>query len=124
MFALIIVSIIAGLIIGALFLAWYFYQDARNKERMYLLEKGEELHKITETQKKNKFRFVFPWLQLGVVTTGLSISFLGIAVLVKYLENDQELFKGFIITFLIGISLGLSFIINHFVSRSTRDSNG
>lgn len=115
--------IISVAIIAAFFLAWFFYQKARDKERMYLLEKGEKLEDILLIQQKNKFTFIFPWLKLGVVSVGMSFSFLCIAFLIKYLENDLELFKGFLISFIIGISLGISFIVNHFISKKRKQHN-
>lgn len=82
---------------------------------MYLLEKGEKLEDIFLIQNQNQFKFVFPWLRLGVVTLGISLSFFAIAYLIKNLENDLELFKGFLITCIIGTCLGLSFIVNHLI---------
>ncbi|MEM9299219.1 MAG: DUF6249 domain-containing protein [Bacteroidota bacterium] len=120
----IVFCVISVAFITALFLAWHFYQQARNKERMALIEKGENLEEIFNIQKRNKFEFVFPWLKLGVVTTGLSFSFLAIAFLILWLENDKELFKGFLITFTIGFCLGVSLLINHFVSKSEKRQDG
>ncbi len=120
----IVFTVITVSIIVAFLLAWIFYQKARNRERMYLLKKGEKLEEIYFHQKQNKFTFIFPWLKLGVVTTGLSLSFLGIAFLILHLENDQELFKGFLITFIIGIWLGLSFLINHFIGKKGSEKHG
>ncbi len=117
----VIFCIIVVAIIAAVFLAWYFYQRARDKERLYLLEKGEKLEDIFYTQNRNKFRFIFPWLKLGVLSTGMSFSFLLIAFLIKHLENDMELFKGFLITFIIGFCLGISAITNHFVGRKHKN---
>lgn len=116
--------VIAVAFIAALFLAWHFYQQARNKERMVLIERGENLEEIFNIQKRNKFEFIFHWLKLGVVTTGLSFSFLAIAFLILWLENDRELFKGFLITFTIGFCLGASLIINHFVSKAEKHKDG
>ena len=110
--------------IAALFLAWNFYQQARNKERMLLIEKGMNPEEIFRIQKKNKFEFVFPWLKLGVVTLGMSISFLAIAFLILLLDQDQELFKGFLITFIIGFCLGVSLIVNHFITRKEKNKDG
>ncbi len=117
----IVFCIISLAIVAAVFMAWFFYQKARNRERMYLLEKGEKLEDIFLIQNQNKFKFIFPWLKLGVVTTGLSISFLALAFLVRYLENDLELFKGLLITFIVSICLGISLLINHFISKSRKD---
>lgn len=117
---LIVFCIISVAIVIAFFFAWFFYQKARDKERMYLLEKGEKLEDIFQIQKRNQFRFVFPWLKLGVVTTGLSISFMFIAFLIRFLERDMELFKGFLITFIIGLCIGISLIVNHFIAKRGR----
>ena len=113
----IIFCIISVAIIAAFFFAWFFYQQARDHERMYLLEKGEKLEDIISMQHRNRFRFEFPWLKLGVVFIGMSVAFLIIAFLIRKLENDQELFKGFLITFIIGSCLGVSFMINHFIKK-------
>jgi len=120
----IIFCIIAVSIIAAFFFAWFFYQKARDKERMYLLEKGEKLEDIFLIQQKNRFKFIFPWLKLGIVTSGLSLAFLIIALFIRYFENDHELFKGFLITFIIGSCLGVSFLINHFISKNRTDQHG
>ena len=120
----IVFCVIVVAFIAALFLSWLFYQQARDKERMVLIEKGENLEEIFNIQKRNKFEFIFPWLKLGVITTGLSFSFLAIAFLILWLENDHELFKGFLITFIIGFFLGGSLIINHFVSNSGKQKDG
>ncbi|MEM6831883.1 MAG: hypothetical protein AAF551_15340 [Bacteroidota bacterium] len=117
----IVFCIISVAIVAAVFLAWFFYQKARDRERMYLLEKGEKLEEIFLIQKRNKFKFIFPWLKLGVVSSGMSLSFLIIAFLIKYLENGLELFKGFLITFIIGSCLGVSFIINHFLGKNRQN---
>ncbi len=117
----IIFCVIAVAIIAAIFLAWFFYQKARDKERMYLMKKGEKLEEIFLIQNRNKIKFLFPWLKLGVVSTGMSFSFLIIAFLIRYLENDQELFKGFLITFIIGFCLGVSSIVNHFLGKNRDD---
>lgn len=121
---LIVFCIISVAIVIAFFFAWFFYQKARDKERMYLLKKGENLEAIFQIQKRNQFRFVFPWLKLGVVTSGLSISFLFIAFLIRFLERDMELFKGFLITFIIGLCVGTSLIVNHFIGDRGQDKNG
>lgn len=113
-FCIIVISVIA-----ALFFSWFYYQKARDNERMYLLEKGEKLEDILNIQKNNEFKFLFPWLKLGIVTLSLSFSFLCIAFLIKYMENDLELFKGFLITCILSASMGISFIIIHLLNKRT-----
>lgn len=107
--------------IAALFFAWYFHQAARDKERMFLIEQGEKYENILRAQKENRFRIIFPWLNLGIVTFSLSISFLVIAFIIRWLDSDQELFKGFLITFIIGICFSISSFIIHFISKKKKN---
>lgn len=113
----IVFCIVAVAAITALFLAWYFYQQARDEERKFLIEKGEKFSDILKAQKEHKFKFIFPWLKLGIVTSSLSISFLILAFIIRWLDNDQELFKGFLITFIIGSCLSFALLTIHFISK-------
>tara|TARA_R110002073_G_scaffold108336_9_gene243685 strand:+ start:116448 stop:116813 length:366 start_codon:yes stop_codon:yes gene_type:complete len=113
----IVFCVIAVAAIAAIFFGWVFYQKARDKERIYLIERGEKLSDILQAQKENRIRFVFPWSQLGIVTSSLSIAFIIIAFVIRYLENDQELFKGFIITSVIGLCLSVAFFIVNSMSK-------
>ena len=113
----IIFCIVAVTTIIALFLAWFFYQKARDKERIYLIERGDSFSDILKAQKENRIIFLFPWSKLAIVTLSLSIAFSAISFLVLYLENDKELFKGFLITAIIGICLSISFFIILFLSK-------
>lgn len=117
----IVFCVVAVSAIAALFFAWYFYQAARDKERLFLIENGEKFEDILKAQKENRIKFVFPWLNLGIVTLSLSIAFLTIAFLVRWLENDLELFKGFLITFIIGICLSVSLFIIYFISKKKKN---
>lgn len=58
---------------AAVFLAWYFYLKARNKERMALIESGKD---VTEIYSKQEIKFRFPWLKLGIIATGFSFGML------------------------------------------------
>ncbi|WKN43890.1 hypothetical protein [Tunicatimonas pelagia] len=91
---------------------------------MYLLEKGETLENIIAIQKRNNFKFVFPWLTTGVVGFGLSLAFLLIALFVYHFEQDLELLKGLLITFILGACVSVSFVINHFIRKKLEKKNG
>ena len=117
----IVFCIIAVSAIAALFFGWIFYQKARDKERIYLIERGEKLSDILEAQKENRIKFIFPWFQLAIVTSSLSIAFIIIAFIVRYLENDQELFKGFLITSVIGILVSIAFFTINSIGKKKRD---
>lgn len=117
----IVFCVIAVAAIAAMFFGWIFYQKARDKERIYLIERGEKLSEILKVQKENRIRFTFPWSQLGTITVSLSIAFVIIAFIILYLENDQELFKGFLITSVIGLCLSIAFFMINSMSKKKQD---
>ena len=51
---------------AAIVLAWYFYLQARNKERMALIEKGAD---VSDIYSKQEVTFRFPWLKIGIIIT-------------------------------------------------------
>ena len=112
--------IITVFLIAAFFFAWYFYQQARNKERLVLIEKGENPDEIFKKQKQDGFRFIFPWLKLANVILGLSIGF-GVISIYFMQRHENDVFQGFFITFIIGISLGIPMLINHFIGNKKKE---
>lgn len=54
---------------------WYFYLKIRNKERMALIEKDKDVSEIY-ARPKTSFSFRFPWLKVGIITTGFSIGWM------------------------------------------------
>ncbi|MEX1241484.1 MAG: hypothetical protein WEB30_17315 [Cyclobacteriaceae bacterium] len=112
----IVYCVITVALIAAFFFAWFFYQQARNKERMVLIEKGESLDEIFKKQRKSQIQFSFPWLTLGNVILGLSMGF-GLISIYFMNVDDQQLFEGFLLTFIIGMSLGIPMIINHVIQK-------
>jgi len=69
---------------AAVFLAWYFYLKARNKERMALIESGKD---VSEIYSKQEIKFKFPWLKLGLIVVGIGFG-LGVFVFL-YAFNMQ-----------------------------------
>ncbi len=121
---LIVFCIIVVSIVAAIFLSWLYYQKAMHTERMYLLENGANLAEILKIQKENRFRITVPWLNLGILIVGLGLAFLAIALLIKIIENDLELFKGFLISFILCICLGGAMITNYFIARNQKSPHG
>lgn len=66
---------------------WYFYLKIRNKERMALIEKDKDVSDIY-ARPKHEFRFRFPWLKLGIISTGFSIGWM-VALLILDLGFRQ-----------------------------------
>lgn len=101
---------------AAVFLGWYYYLQARNKERMALIEKDADL---TEIFKSREIRFRFPWLKLGILFTGLAfggslIVWMSIYPVVEKLINKTDGFAIFVAMLLFG---GISMIIAYVVDK-------
>jgi hypothetical protein len=68
LFAIVIICFMAGL-----FLTWSFVHKAKVKERLLLIEKGVD---VSNLPKNGKFKFIFPWLKLGIIITSASFGIL------------------------------------------------
>ncbi len=100
---------------AAVLLAWYFYLQARNKERMALIEKGAD---VSDIYSKQEVTFRFPWLKLGIIITGISIG-VSLAVLLMILMPDNDIMSvpgPFLI--ISGVLFGgIAMIIAYFADR-------
>ena len=56
---------------AAAFFSWYYYLQARTKERTLLIEKGADASNFY-AKKPERRSFRFPWLKLGLMLAGLS----------------------------------------------------
>ncbi|HYQ55962.1 MAG TPA: DUF6249 domain-containing protein [Draconibacterium sp.] len=103
---------------AAIFLAWYFYLKARNKERMALIESGKD---VSEIYSKQKSTFRFPWLKLGVIMTGISFGFLLSFFVTTILFKNWPELRGYeSATFIFGITFlfaAISIIIAYFIDK-------
>ena len=103
---------------AAVLLAWYFYLQARNKERMALIEKGAD---VSEIYSKQEVTFRFPWLKLGIIITGICIGVSLVAILfIISIQNNKKIDDDFAGPFLIisGVLFGgIAMIIAHFVDK-------
>lgn len=88
--AAIFLFFVVTLLFVSVSLGWYFYLKMRNKERMALIEKDKDVSEIF-SRPKTEFRFRFPWLKLGIITTGFSIGWMT-AILI--LELGMKLSDG------------------------------
>lgn len=102
---------------AAVFLGWYFYIKARNKERMSLIEQGKD---VSEIYQKREIKFQFPWLKVGIIFTGFSFGWLTAFILTEILiardimrsYNDAPLIMGVIFLF-----TAVSIIVAYFVDK-------
>lgn len=100
---------------ASIFLGWYFYLQARNKERMALIEKNATME-IFQVQKVG---FRFPWLKFGMIVTGggfgLCLSFiLMLSPQFETLIDNTEGMVPFGLMFFFG---GLGIVIAHYLEK-------
>lgn len=103
---------------AAVFFAWYFYLQARNKERMALIESDKN---VSDIYAKREIRFSFPWLKLGIIGTGLAFGVL-VAVymtdfVLKELANGKHVNQEPFVFGIITLFTALSIIIAYFVDK-------
>jgi uncharacterized membrane protein len=112
---LILGSILAVIVFIALFLAWYMIRNAKNKERLKLIEKGIDIKDFSSVfEKKNQFS----WLKVGILITGIAVGALVVALIMAGPAGEKfKNMPGFSIAVIL-LSAGLSMIIANFVGRN------
>jgi len=70
-------------------LGWYFYLKIRNKERMALIEKDKDVSEIY-ARPKTKSCFHFPWLKVGIISTGFSIGWMVAMIVSEFIFRQPE----------------------------------
>jgi hypothetical protein len=73
--AVLFLFFVVTLLVVSVSLGWYFYLKIRNKERMALIEKDKDVSEIY-ARPKTKSGFHFPWLKIGIISTGFSIGWI------------------------------------------------
>nr|WP_321450508.1 DUF6249 domain-containing protein [uncultured Carboxylicivirga sp.] len=103
---------------SAAFLAWYFYLQARTKERTLLIEKGADASSFYgKSKEKEKKSFRFPWMKFGLLISGLGLG-LGLGLLIvsiPTLKYDLKNVAPGIIFALMLFFGGVGMIAAHFV---------
>lgn len=101
---------------ASIFLGWYYYLKARNKERMSLIERDKD---VSEIYAKQEIRFRFPWVKLGMLITGCGFGFtLGIYVsefFRQYIGNFYD--DGLLIFALVILFGGIGMVTGYFIDR-------
>ncbi len=98
---------------ASILLGWYFYLQARNKERMALIEKNAD---VSEIFKERVVRF--PWLKLGMLIAGVGFGLCLVVFLLPVIDTPnlqggkQALIVGSILLF-----GGVGIIIAHFIEK-------
>ncbi len=118
--AVLFLMFVVTLLFVSISFGWYFYLKIRNKERMALIEKDKDVSEIY-ARPKTKSGFHFPWLKVGIITTGFSIGWM-VAILI--LELGMKLPDGNYTIgpepFILGIlflSTSVSILIAYFADK-------
>ena len=101
---------------AAVFLAWYFYLKARNKERMALIESGKD---VTEIYSKQEIKFRFPWLRIGLLFTGIGFGLVVALVFVSIpqISNVAKQFDEVLPISLMVLFGGFGIVLGHYLDK-------
>ncbi len=100
---------------SAIFFSWYFFIQARHKERLTLMEKGADASNFY-AQKPPRRDWSFPWLKFGLLIMGIALGW-SIGLIVTSVPEWKESLRGidepliFAFVLLFG---GAGMIIAHF----------
>jgi hypothetical protein len=97
----------------ALFLTWFFTHKARVKERLLLIEKGID---PTSLPKSGSFKFIFPWLKIGIVITSISVGLLLAAILME-MPFFSKIADGLLPLLLIFLFGGIGMILAYLIDK-------
>ncbi len=101
---------------ACVFFGWYYFLQARTKERMELIQRDKD---VSEIYAKREFRIRFPWLKLGMLITGCGLGFtLTVALMLnpiweKFIMRTDGLVPGALILLFGGISM----VVAHFIDK-------
>ncbi len=99
------------------FFSWFYYLQARTKERTLLIEKGADASNFY-AQKPERRGFRFPWLKLGLLLVGISF---GMSFGFVVSSNFQDSFHRIQEPFVFGMTIlfgGLGMIAAHFTDKN------
>ncbi len=108
------------LLLVTVFLSWYVYLKTRNKERMALIERDKDVSELY-ARRKSGSGFQFPWLKLGIITTGFSVGWL-VAILVQQMihnhsNGNQSVNSGAVIMGVIFLFTSVSILVAYFADK-------
>lgn len=101
---------------ASIFFGWYYFLQARNKERMALIERDKD---VSEIYAKREFRFRFPWLKLGMLVAGIGLGLTVISLLTldPVMEEKLRRTDGMVIAAAILLFGGLAMVISHYIDK-------
>jgi hypothetical protein len=101
---------------ASIFFGWYYFLQARNKERMALIDRDKD---VSEIYAKREFRIRFPWLKLGMMITGVGVGLTVTALMMlnPVWEHMIQRTEGMLIAASILLFGGISMVIAHYIDK-------
>jgi hypothetical protein len=101
---------------AAVFLGWYFYLKARNKERMALIESGKD---VSEIYSRQEIRIRIPWLRIGLLVTGIGLGLVVAMLIVSIPQLEKFMREMGEITPIASMILfgGLGIVLGHYLDK-------
>lgn len=113
-------TILGTVLIIAIFFVWFFIHQAKEKERLLLIEKGVD---VSELPERNNFslKFSIPWLKLGCITIAIAVGIVAAFISFKlFHEAGSEGAIPFAVLLFFG---GLGLIAAHFIGKNSAKIN-
>jgi len=106
--------LMAFLAFAGLFLAWFFMQRAKFKEKIILIEKGIDIKDLHLMENK---KHQFSWLKIGIVVIGLSIGLIS-GLLLMYILRWSDWILPLLGMLLFG---GIGMVLANYIDKPSGD---
>ncbi|MEN5375887.1 DUF6249 domain-containing protein [Sphingobacterium kitahiroshimense] len=107
------VAIMFVSLFGTIFFTLYYYFQARNKERMALIEAGLDLSQFYKKQVR-----ISQWLRLGVFVVGIGVGLFIVGLISQY---QTENIVGVLKVSIIVLCGGIAMIVANYVDKPKQD---
>lgn len=101
---------------ASIFFGWYYFIQARNRERLALIEKNADVSEIFRVRRGS---FRFPWLRLGMIVVGVGLG-LCLTLLVQQSSHMIDGPGDMVGILAVGFMMlfgGLGAVIAHFLDK-------
>lgn len=112
------IFVLIVIFMAIMFSGWFIYHKTRSKERMALIERDKD---VSDFYARKKTNFSFPWLKIGIITTGFSVGWL-VAILIQELiirqsDGSYSINSGAVIMGILFLFTSVSILVAYFVDK-------